>query len=86
MYWPSGPVWSCDTGPSGQFGAVILALRASFVLMYWPFGPVYSCYNGPSGQFGPDVLALRASFVLMSGKGARSGILPTFADKLFLRV
>jgi len=64
MYWPFGPVWSWYTGPSGQFGPDLLALRASFVLIYWPFGPVSSWYTGPSGQFCPYVLALWASLVL----------------------
>ena len=30
------PIWSL----SGQFGPMVLALRASLVLLYWPFGPV----------------------------------------------
>ena len=53
-------------GPSaGQFIPVILAFRASLVLMYWPFGPVCSSCTGPLGQFCLDVLALRASLVQM---------------------
>jgi len=31
-YWPFGPIWSECTGPSGQFGSDVLALR---VLIYW---------------------------------------------------
>ena len=50
-YRPFGQVRSYFTGLSGQFGPVVLGLRASF--------------TGPSGQFCPDLLAFRASLVLL---------------------
>jgi len=66
MYWPFGPVWSWCTGPLGQFGHDILALRASLVMMYWPFGSVWSWCIDPSGQFGPDVQSLPASLDVLA--------------------
>jgi len=68
LYWPFGPVMTWLTGHSGQFGPIVLGLRASLVTLYWPyrpaFGPVLFRLTSPLGQFGPVVLALRASSVL----------------------
>jgi len=64
-YRPFGQVRSYFTGLSGQFGPVVLGLRASLARFYWGFGPVLSWLTGLSGQFGPAVLVLRASSVLL---------------------
>ena len=52
LYWPFGPVSSFCTGPFGQFGPVVLALRVSLVLLYWPFGKSYPIFQKIGPFFG----------------------------------